>query len=149
MMKKSSYFVKGLVVLSLIGTMAMADTSRESNDNNQKELQVKSSIQVKDSASEIAQKNAAKINTEEALNIAKTKFGGDAIGTQLENINGNLVYQIDVLKNNQVTNILIDAGNGKILATKIEKSDAEANENGENNGENENENDGPWYRFWG
>lgn len=148
-MKKSSYFVKGLVVLSLIGTMAMADTSRESNDNNQKELQVKSSIQVKDSASEIAQKNAAKINTEEALNIAKTKFGGDAIGTQLENINGNLVYQIDVLKNNQVTNILIDAGNGKILATKIEKSDAEANENGENNGENENENDGPWYRFWG
>jgi len=31
-MNKSSYFARGLVVLSLIGTIAMADTSKKSND---------------------------------------------------------------------------------------------------------------------
>ncbi|WP_458699679.1 PepSY domain-containing protein [Sulfurospirillum sp. 1307] len=146
-MKKSSYFVKGLVVLSLIGTMAMADASKESNDENK--LQVKSSIQVKESTNEVDEKSSAKLGVEEVAKIAKNQFGGNVIDVQLENINGNLVYQADVLNNNQITNVLIDAGNGKILASKVEKNDSHDksdNEGDENDGENEN--DGSWYKFW-
>jgi uncharacterized membrane protein YkoI len=146
-MKKSSYFVKGLVVLSLIGTMAMADVNKEYN--NEKETEVKSSIQIKDSSNEIDEQSAAKLDAEEVAKIAKNQFGGNVIEVQLENINGNLVYQADVLSNNQITNVLIDAGNGKILASKVEKNDSNDksdNEGDENDGENEN--DGPWYKFW-
>ena len=149
-MKKSSYFVKGLVVLSLIGTMAMADTDKESNDAN--ELQVKSSIQVKDNSKEIDEKSAAKIDVQEVTRITKEQFGGNVIDVQLENINGNLVYQADVLNNNQITNVLIDAGNGKILASKVEKNDSNDNSHGgdenDEKDDGENENDGPWYKFW-
>lgn len=137
-MKKSSYFVKGLVVLSLVGTMAMADGDRESNDNNQKEIQVKSSIQLKDNVSELNEKKAAKLGVSEVINTVKTQFSGKVLDVQLENLNGNLVYQADILDKNQVTNVFIDAGNGKILSSRIDQKD-KGSENDENDGEENND----------
>ena len=135
-MKKSSYFVKGLVILSLVGTMAMADGDRESNDNNQKEIQVISSIQVKDNVSELDEKSAAKLGVDEVIKLIKTQFSGKVIDVQLENLNGNLVYQADILNNNQIKNVFIDAGNGKILLSRVDKKD-KGSENDES-GDEEN-----------
>ena len=138
-MKKSSYFVKGLLVLGLVSTMAMANVDKESNDDNQKEIQVQSSIQLKENISESDEKKATKLDANEVINIVKAKFGGKVIDIQLENINGNLVYQADVFNNNQTTNVYIDAGNGKILSSKVDKNDKES-ENDENGGDENNEN---------
>ena len=135
-MKKSSYFVKGLVILSLVGTMAMADGDRESNDNNQKEIQVISSIQVKDNISELNEKRAAKLGVDEVMKLIKTQFSGKVIDVQLENLNGNLVYQADILNNNQIKNVFVDAGNGKILLSRVDKKD-KGSENDES-GDEEN-----------
>jgi len=133
-MKKSSYFVKGLVILSLVGTMAMADGDRESNDNIQKDIHVISSIQVKDNISELNEKSAAKLGVNEIIKLVKTQFSGKVIDVQLENINGNLVYQADILNNNQIRNIFVDAGNGKILLSRADKKD-KGSQNDENEGE--------------
>ena len=138
-MKKSSYFVKGLLVLSLIGTMAIAGGDKESNDDNQKEIQVQSSIQLKDNISELGEKKAAKLGANKVANIVKAQFSGKVIDILLENINGNLVYQVDILNNNQTTNVYVDAGNGKILSSKVDKNDNES-ENDENGGDENNDN---------
>ena len=137
-MKKSSYFVKGLVILSLVGTMAMADGDRESNDNNQKEIQVISSIQVKDNISELNEKRAAKLGVDEVMKLIKTQFSGKVIDVQLENLNGNLVYQADILNNNQIKNVFVDAGNGKILLSRVDKKD-KGSENDESGDEENND----------
>jgi len=138
-MKKSSYFVKGLLVLSLVGTMAIAGGDKESNDDNQKEIQVQSSIQLKDNISELGEKKAAKLGANKVANIVKAQFSGKVIDILLENINGNLVYQVDILNNNQTTNVYVDAGNGKILSSKVDKNDNES-ENDENGGDENNDN---------
>ena len=55
---------------------------------------------------------------------------------KLENEDGNLVYQADVLKNNQVTDVLVDPGNGKILASKVDLNGKEGIEDVKDSDEN-------------
>jgi len=144
-MKKNGYFVKSLVALSLIGTLAMANGDKESDDDNNQELKIKSSIQISDKASEEFENKEAKIGVEKVTQVINNKALGKIISVQLENKNGNLVYTAEVLKNNQITDIIVDAGNGKILASIIDKKDSD---DGENDGENEDDENEAWYKFW-
>lgn len=69
-MKNNSYFVKGIVALGLISSVALAsDNDLELNDDNGKDRVVKSSIQVKDDISELEEKRLAKIDVNEVVNI--------------------------------------------------------------------------------
>ena len=50
------------------------------------------------------------------------------------------------MNNNQITDVIVDAGDGKILASNIDKKDSQDeddNEDGEENDDNE-----AWYKFW-
>lgn len=82
------------------------------------------------------EKSAAKLGVDEVIKLIKTQFSGKVIDVQLENLNGNLVYQADILNNNQIKNVFIDAGNGKILLSRVDKKD-KGSENDES-GDEEN-----------
>ena len=146
-MRKNGYFVKGLVALSLVGTLAMADGDKETNDNN-KELKIKSSIQVKDNVSEEIENSSAKIGVDDVAQVIKNKSLGKILSVKLENKNGNLVYIAEVFKNNQITDIIVDAGDGKILASMLDKKDSNDEDDEEKDGENENDENEAWYKFW-
>ena len=147
-MKKNGYFVKSLVALSLIGTLAMADGDKESNDDNSKEMQIKSSIQISDDATEEIENSSAKIGVEDVSKIIKNKSLGKILSVKLENENGNLVYTAEVFKNNQITDIIVDAGDGKILASLVDKQDSNDEKDGENEDDDENDKNEAWYKFW-
>jgi len=136
---QNGYFVKSLVALTLVGTLAMADGDKELNDDTQ-ELQVKSSIQISENATEEIENSSAKIGVEKVVQIIKDKSLGKILSIKLENENGNLVYKAEVLKNNQMTDIIVDAGDGKILASILDKKDSDDDED-----DDENE---AWYKFW-
>jgi len=140
-MKNNSYLVKSIVALSLMSSVALAsDKDLEINDKTQDKV-IKNSIQVDDKISELDEKSMAKIDVSEVTNILKSKYHATVIQVKLENEDGNLVYQAEVLKNNQITDVLVDARNGKILASKVDKNEEE--EEDDDNKENE-----LWYKFW-
>lgn len=142
-MKNNSYLVKSIVALSLMSSVALAsDKDLEMKDKSQDKV-IKSSVQVEDKVPELIEKTMAKIDVAEVTKILNTKYNGTVVQVKLENEDGNLVYQAEVLKNNQITDVLVDAGNGKILASKVDKSDEEGEEEDEDGNENE-----PWYKFW-
>lgn len=59
----------------------------------------------------------AKINSQEAVTIAQQAYKGSIISVGLENEDGFLIYAVNVAGSTQgVHEILVDAGNGKILA---------------------------------
>jgi len=152
-MRKNGYFVKSVVVLGLVGTLAMAGDI-ETNDDNGQDVVIKSSVQISDNENETNENKMAKIGAQKVISIVKSKYPGKVIGVRLSNENGNLVYIAELFKHNQITNIMLDAGNGKILAVKTDKNDvgqnddSEGNDNeGNDNGENEKNSDEPWYKF--
>jgi uncharacterized membrane protein YkoI len=59
--------------------------------------------------------NLAKITEEEAKTAAIRKIGVTVNKVELENENGNVVYSVEMTKNNKETDVKIDAGNGKVL----------------------------------
>ncbi|DAB34746.1 MAG TPA: hypothetical protein CFH82_03255 [Sulfurospirillum sp. UBA12182] len=125
-MKNNSYFVKGIVALGLISSVALAsDNDLELNDDNGKDRVVKSSIQVKDDISELEEKRLAKIDVNEVVNIIDDKYDGKITHIELGNEDGNLVYEAEILtKNDIVKDIVIDAGNGQILLEKEDEEDS-------------------------
>jgi uncharacterized membrane protein YkoI len=123
-MKKTGYFVSGLVGLGLLGGIALA-SDIELDDKN-KDLEVKSSIQVKDDISEQKEMSLAKIDVFEVCKLVKNHVAGKIINVNLENDEGNLVYHLEVIKDNgQNLELIVDAGNGKVLHEQIDKQDKE------------------------
>jgi uncharacterized membrane protein YkoI len=123
-MKRNSYFVKGMLGLSLLGAMAFANDI-ESNDNK-KDINIKSSIQIKGNVSEKEEKYSAKIDASDVCKIIKNEQNGKIINIDLENQNGNLVYKAEVLNDNsQIIDFIVDAGNGQVLNQQIDKSNNE------------------------
>lgn len=142
-MKKNGYFVKTIVALSLIGTIALADGTKELNDDKGNQY-IKSSVQIAENATEEIENSSAKIGVADVTKVLKEKFSGTIISTKLENENGNLVYVAEVLDKNQIIDVIVDAGNGQILAQKIDHKDSEENDE-EDREDDENED---WYKFW-
>lgn len=146
-MKISSKIVSGILVLGLAGTMAFANVESNNESNDEKsDVSIKSSIQLKESASKAQEQSAAKLSIADATAIAKSTVAGNINKIKLENENGNLVYQAEVAKNDGSTvDIYVDAGNGDVLAKKVEKTeqadDNEGSEKGEKGENQDNENE--------
>jgi hypothetical protein len=141
-MKKNSYFVKSMVILGLVGSVAMAGDI-ETNDDGGKDVVIKSSIQI--AGSEISEKKDAKIGALDVAKKIKNSFhNGKITGIKLENIDGNLVYKAEVFSNNKIKDVYVDSGNGKILSVVTDKVDAsdqmDNKENINNSDESENDN---------
>lgn len=72
----------------------------------------------------------AKVTLAEALKTAAAEQKGPAIKAELENEKGFLIWTVEFTEGDEVIEVTIDAGSGKILATekdtpKEEKSDKE------------------------
>ena len=68
----------------------------------------------------------AKISFQQALTAALAKNPGSVIKAELEVEDGNLMYSFEIVgANKKVTEVEIDAGNGKVLDTEDEASEEE------------------------
>ncbi|UOD35373.1 PepSY domain-containing protein [Deferribacteraceae bacterium V6Fe1] len=86
----------------------------------------------------------ANISMAEAIQYAKkSNSGGKILKAELEEENGFLVYDVEVVqKNGDTVKLSIDAGNGKVLNIKKDKSDSDHEHDDENDDEeNDNEKD--------
>ena len=136
-MGKKSILTKSLIVVTFVASVAMAsDKDLEINDEN-KEIQIKSSIQLKDDASEIEQMKSVKIKLENILSTLRSNFEGKIIQIELDNEENNLVYKAEILQQNDIVKeIILDPGNGQILLSRNDKN------------EDEDEDEESWYKFW-
>ncbi len=66
----------------------------------------------------------AKLSMEEAITTAKTKFPGQALEAELENEDGQAVYEIEIASTTgTATEIKIDAQSGEILDSESKNDD--------------------------
>lgn len=74
----------------------------------------------------------AKINFQQALNAALAKVPGNVIKAELEVEDGNLMYSFEIVgPNKKITEVEIDAGNGKVLDTEDESAEKESGKGGD------------------
>ena len=81
----------------------------------------------KPDAAEMAKLAAAKTSLSQAIAIAEKETGGKAIDAGFDNEDGTLSLEIEVLKDNAVSKVIIDADSGKVL--KVAVADSEDDEN--------------------
>ncbi len=69
----------------------------------------------------------AKISFQDALRAALAKAPGSVIKAELEVEDGNLMYSFEIVSaDRKITEVEIDAGNGKVLNTENEEGEKEA-----------------------
>ena len=103
--------VIGLVLSVLVFAGAIALSAQQS------------SIWIGDKAEQTAMPG---ISIDSAINAAKQAVPGTVIGAELENENGYLVYGVEIVKpDNQIMDVKVDAGNGKVLIIERDHEDRE------------------------
>ena len=85
----------------------------------------------KPDSQEMARLMAARTSLAQAVAIAEKETGGKAIDADFDNKNGTLSLEIEVLKDNNVSVVTIDADTGKVV--KVAVANGENDENDENN----------------
>lgn len=76
--------------------------------------------------------SAAKITLTQAITAAEQHVQGRAIKAELENVNGKLVYEVEVVKQNMATDVKVDSADGRIVSAKADPQDQdEGHERGE------------------
>ncbi len=110
------------------------------------------SVQAKDEG-EKAMAARAKITASEAARIAQTALPGKVVETQLDDENGYLIWEVELIGDQgQETQLKIDAGNGRLLA--VEAGEAgeheEANDREDRDGDREDRDDNKHssWKFW-
>ncbi|HHD78140.1 MAG TPA: hypothetical protein ENK98_00630, partial [Epsilonproteobacteria bacterium] len=104
----------------------------EVNDDKGKDVEVKSSIQMHKNASEADEVKAAKVGIDEVLANVKAKFSGKIIKVELDNEDGNLIYEAEVFQNDgKMLDVVVDAGTGQVLTSSVDKADHEEDDEGE------------------
>ena len=76
---------------------------------------------------EMAKLAAAKTSLSQAIAIAEKETGGKAIDAGFDNEDGTMSLEIEVLKDNNVSKVIIDADTGKVV--KVAVADSEDDEN--------------------
>jgi uncharacterized membrane protein YkoI len=79
----------------------------------------------------------AKVTMAEAIATAEQQTGGKAVGTGIEDEDGTVLLEVQVLKDNQRHTVLIDPQSGQVVKAAME--DDEQNENGEDEDDEEDE----------
>lgn len=101
----------------------------ESHDAN--EPTIRSSVTVADNGKELSDaeeaaqlKGLAKTTEDEAKAAATAAVPGTVTKAELENEDGNVVYDIEIKgADGKVTEVIVDAGNGKVLHQEAEEAD--------------------------
>lgn len=85
----------------------------------------------------------AKITSSEAARIATTARPGTVVKTKLDDENGYLVWEVEMIgPKGKETKLMIDAGNGRLLAAERDNEDEDEDKN-----ENEKKS-GKGWKFW-
>jgi uncharacterized membrane protein YkoI len=142
-------FIVILVAVTLIGVTALTS----GNNSSSKHIEVNENSDKEDI---IPSDFLAGITLEQAQEIALNNVvGGTIKESQLENENGNIVYNIDVIKDNAEIEVKIDPSNGNVLKTESDnekdgndKEDKESTET-ENEKSSDLEQDGINHEFEG
>lgn len=117
-MKKVMTAVIGVVMAALIGFGGVALSAQQGVK--------KGSIWIGNEAEHAAK---AGILIDTAINAALQAVPGTVIGAALENENGYLVYGVEIVKaDQQIMDVKVDAGNGKILKVDRDRRDNEGRE---------------------
>ena len=128
---KQSYIVKSFLALSLVSGIAMAGDI-ETNDDQGKDIEIKSSVQISETASEAEEMKASKVGMNEVIATIEAKFPGKIIKVELENEEGNLIYEAEVFQNNGKTlDIVVDAGTAQVLTSSVDRPDHEDEDDNE------------------
>ena len=134
-MKKSAKKAMG----SLLGAvlLAMASVAVQANDGKEAP-ESQGSIKVAKGTKADAWPGLAKLSLSEAVAAALKKAPGKAVKVELEGDEGSLVYSVEIAgADKQVTEVLVDAGDGKILGVEKggEDEDKEDPKDGEGDGD--------------
>ena len=115
-------FVTATTAAAIILSLALVGTSLAKKD--EKEITGGSIKLAKHTEAQLPA--LAQISLSQAIQSATGAIEGQVLQAGLENENGFLVYAIEVASQDKtVTEVIVDAGNGKVLATYLDKSDHE------------------------
>ena len=115
-------------VITTTGVTTVFANERE--NGNEEKVTYRSSIQVPaglEKQSEL--QKLARITKKDAARAAQSVAKGTVGETKLENEENNLVYTVELTTKSGTTEVIVDAGTGKVLAT---DADSEEKKDGEN-----------------
>lgn len=70
----------------------------------------------------------AKVTMAQAIATAESQVGGKAVGAGIEDQNGVVAFEVEILKDGQKHKVLVDTQSGQVMKTAM--ADDEQNENG-------------------
>lgn len=118
-MKRSTRMI---TVFSLVATLATGAAFATGAVNFPDEVKT-SSIKLPRGVKKADLASHAKIDQRQAEAAALAALPGEVVKSKLDNEHGRLVWQIDVRHAKGVTEVAVDAGNGKVLAMENEEDD--------------------------
>jgi uncharacterized membrane protein YkoI len=86
----------------------------------------------KDDMAEFSALRQAKVSLTQALQRAGQKVGGRAVGAEFSAEHGKAMYEVEVVKGNQVYDVMVDATTGNVVSSQVDKADHD-NEQAEGN----------------
>ena len=135
---------KTVVAWTLAAILATTGAAHMSGQNRKGEAkpEYQSSIQVaRGVKNEAALQKLAKITREQAVQIAQGAAAGTVVESALENEDQNLVYTVEVENAGSTSDVIIDAGNGKVLAVQADGADKDGDNDGDNDKDDDSESD--------
>lgn len=112
--KHNKFMMPLLATVIMVSTAVNVAQASDSKEKDAKELQLFSQ---------------AKISLSEAIKAAEQKVGGKAMEAEIDDEASSVQFEIEVVKEGKVHNVLVDGNTGKVL--KVSLSD-ESNEGAEN-----------------
>jgi len=112
--KHNKFMMPLLAMVIMVSTAVNVAQASDSKEKDAKELQLFSQ---------------AKISLSEAIKAAEQKVGGKAMEAEIDDEASSVQFEIEVVKEGKVHNVLVDGNTGKVL--KVSLSD-ESNEGAEN-----------------
>lgn len=103
---------------SILAQDSRADSIKVTDDSSQNKIE--GTIKVASFLQQLV--SQAKITLAEASDNAADEADGDAIAGRLAVVDGFLVYKIEVLKDDNLRSVIVDAGNGSVLFMSEQKS---------------------------
>jgi uncharacterized membrane protein YkoI len=128
--KQTLGIVLGVVALEfgLLGGASAADEGKTQEPTYESSIKVKEQNHgERGEAARLA--TLARINSTQAASAALAQVPGTVLKAELDNENGNLVYSVKVkTASNEVKDVKVDAGNGKVLQVGGDEEDDDKEE---------------------
>ena len=103
-----------MALMTVTVAVANAAQAGESKEEEAKELQLFSQ---------------AKISLTKAIKAAEQKTGGKALEAELDDEANSVQFEIEILKDGKIHEVLVDGKTGKILKVSLEDESSESTEN--------------------